>query len=73
MREQLLKRLEQLKGELESGQRMLAELDGRREGLQRTLLRIGGAIQVLEEECARAPESEAEAKPDKPLRVAAGG
>jgi predicted nuclease with TOPRIM domain len=73
MREQLLKRLERLKGEFEQGQRMLAELDGRREGLQRTLLRIGGAIQVLEEECDRPPESEAEAKPDKSLRVAAGG
>ena len=75
MRERLLKRMEELKAELESGQRMLAEIAARRESLQCTLLRIGGAIQVLEEECARdqAEGEDANSKPEKALRVAASG
>ena len=56
MKEQLIKRLEQLKSELDAGQKMLAELDARRHGVQQALLRISGAIQVLEEECAKAQE-----------------
>ena len=49
MQEQVQQRLEQLRSEFEAGQRMLAELDARRAELQQTLLRIGGAAQVLEE------------------------
>jgi predicted nuclease with TOPRIM domain len=49
MREQLEQRLHQLKAEFETGQKMLAELEQRRANLEQTLLRITGAIQVLEE------------------------
>ena len=49
MQAQVQQRLEELRSELEAGQRMLAELDARRAELQQTLLRIGGAVQVLEE------------------------
>ncbi len=49
MREQLEQRLSQLKQELESGQQMLEEQEKRRAQLRDTLLRISGAIQVLEE------------------------
>lgn len=49
MREQLELRLKELTAELETGQQMLAELDAKRADLQQTLLRIGGAIQVLSE------------------------
>lgn len=49
MKEQLEKRLSELKSEFESGQKMLAELDAKRNDLQNTLLRISGAIQVIEE------------------------
>ena len=42
-------RLELLRNEFETGQRQLAELDSRRAQLTETLLRISGAIQVLEE------------------------
>ena len=42
-------RLEELRTEHRNGQRLLADLDGRRDSLRATLLRIGGAIQVLEE------------------------
>lgn len=49
MREQLQKRLAELKSEFEAGQKMLAELEKKRSDLETTLLRISGAIQVVEE------------------------
>lgn len=49
MRTKLEKRMEQLKDELDAGQKMLAELEERKANLTTTLLRIQGAIQVLEE------------------------
>ena len=53
MREQLEKRLNELKAEFQMGQKTLAELDTRQANLRETLLRISGAIQVLEEELAK--------------------
>ncbi len=53
MREQLLKRLQELKAEYESGQKMVAEFETKQLELQKTLLRISGAIQVLEEELTK--------------------
>ena len=49
MKEQITRRLEELRAEFEVGQTMLAELDARQANLKNSLLRIGGAIQVLEE------------------------
>lgn len=49
MREQLEQRVRELKAEQHRGQQMLAELEGREAELRQTLLRISGAIQVLEE------------------------
>jgi uncharacterized coiled-coil protein SlyX len=49
MREQLEQRITELEAEQEKGQHMLSDLDARRAELQQTLLRISGAIQVLEE------------------------
>jgi len=49
MREWVATRLGELNAEFETGQRMLAELDEKRERLRESLLRIGGAIQVLQE------------------------
>jgi predicted nuclease with TOPRIM domain len=50
VREQLEQRLAVLKSEYETGQQMLSELEARQARLRETLLRISGAIQVLEEE-----------------------
>ncbi len=50
MREKLEKRLDTLKSEFESGQKMLRELDAQRNELTQKMMRISGAIQVLEEE-----------------------
>ena len=49
MREQIEKRLTELRGEYEEGQRMLADLQARQNSLHETLLRIAGAIMVMEE------------------------
>ena len=56
MKEQLEQRLTELKTEFESGQKVLIELETKQANLQNTLLRIQGAIQVLEEELAKADE-----------------
>ncbi|MBE7470144.1 MAG: hypothetical protein DPW09_39880 [Anaerolineae bacterium] len=53
MREQLEQRLNELKAEFEAGQKMLTELEAKKSELQATLLRISGAIQVIEEMLAQ--------------------
>ena len=57
MKEQLEQRLEALKTEYEAGQKMLADLETRKATLRETLLRIAGAIQVLDEELGK-PEDQ---------------
>jgi hypothetical protein len=49
VKEQLNERLDALRGEYTAGQQMLAELEARQAEVGQTLLRISGAIQVLEE------------------------
>jgi predicted nuclease with TOPRIM domain len=49
MKDQLVQRLQELKAEYESGQKMLADLQAKQANLEKTMLRISGAIQVLEE------------------------
>jgi hypothetical protein len=57
MKEQLTQRLAALKTEFEAGQKMLADLETRQTDLRNTLIRISGAVQVLEEELAKAAAS----------------
>jgi hypothetical protein len=56
MRERLEQRLGELRGELERGQRMLQEIEARRTEMRDSLLRLSGAIRVLEEELQRPAE-----------------
>ncbi|NET44179.1 hypothetical protein [Okeania sp. SIO2B3] len=58
MKEQLEQRLQKLRNELASGQKMVAELKAKQKNLNQTLLRIEGAIQVLEEEIAKIEEDD---------------
>ncbi|MBP1468720.1 hypothetical protein EYB53_023600 [Candidatus Chloroploca sp. M-50] len=51
-------RLAQLRAEHEAGQKMLTELDAKRQEIRDTLLRISGAIQVLDEELAKVAQAE---------------
>ncbi len=53
MREQIENRLNELRQEFETGQSRLRELETQRARLSETLLRISGAIQVLEETLAQ--------------------
>lgn len=57
---QITQRLEKLQAEYASGQQMLAELEAKQENLKTTLLRISGAIQVLEELLAESPAASTE-------------
>lgn len=50
MKQKLEERLNELRAEFESGQKMLADLEARQANMRDSLLRISGAIQVLEEE-----------------------
>ena len=49
MHEQMERRRQELREQLELGERRLRELDEERAQLQQTLLRIAGASQVLDE------------------------
>jgi len=64
MRTQLEQRLQALHAEYAAGQKVLVELDAKQMHLRETLLRISGAIQVLEEELStsdsQAPTSESQ-------------
>jgi hypothetical protein len=59
-------RLDDLRAEFESGQSLLTELDARRASTQETLLRISGAIQVLEELLHQAPDAGDDGQPAGP-------
>ena len=50
LRERLEQRLKALQAEFETGQKMLADLEAQRASLRDTLLRLAGAISVLQEE-----------------------
>ncbi len=56
MTERLRQRLEALREEFESGQKMLSDKEAECSRLRETLLRISGAIQVLEEELGATAE-----------------
>lgn len=58
MKQQLQQRLQQLKTELESGQKVLIDLEAKQINIRETLLRISGAIQVIEEELAKEDETQ---------------
>ena len=56
MRQQVERRLHALQAEWASGQHMLAELETQQTNLRNTLLRISGAMQVLDKLQAQTPE-----------------
>ena len=54
MRERLEQRLAELRKEFQEGQKTIVELESKLTNVRSTVLRISGAIQVLEEELALA-------------------
>ena len=59
MEEQLQKRLEELRKDFEIGQARLRELETEQAYVRETMLRISGAIQVLEEALRTNKQAEA--------------
>ncbi|MDP4182077.1 MAG: hypothetical protein Q8942_13435 [Bacillota bacterium] len=49
MKEKLEARVNELKAELETGRKIMDEIEMKRANLGQTIIRISGAIQVLEE------------------------
>lgn len=72
MRERLQARLEELKRDFETGQARLRELEAQEARLRETMLRISGAIQVLEEELSQAQTERAAADDSSDLSAEAG-
>lgn len=62
MREQLEKRLEELRAEFEKGKATLQELEAKTSSVREMMLRLSGAIQVLQEELERESPANAEGK-----------
>ena len=58
MHQQLIQRLQELKKEYELGQKTLTNLEIQQANLRETLLRISGAIQVIQEELSKVTEAE---------------
>jgi len=65
MQNNIQTRLQQLRAEYQNGQQTLKELQQEQVSLEHTLLRIAGAIQVLEELLADVPQEESSVKPQK--------
>jgi chromosome segregation ATPase len=65
MKSHIQRRIQSLKAESEAGQKLLAEYEAKQRNLRETLLRISGAIQVLEEVLAEA-DSEANGEVSQP-------
>ena len=57
MQDQLEQRLKELKTEFENGQKAMTDLDSKRANVQKSMLKISGAIQVLEEEIEKSIRS----------------
>ncbi|WP_432194820.1 hypothetical protein [Streptomyces sp. bgisy027] len=66
MRAEIEKRVSELESEYREGQRMLADLEAKQADLQQTLLRISGALQVLNELLAAENASETHAAEPAP-------
>jgi uncharacterized coiled-coil protein SlyX len=65
MRERLEQRLTELRTEFESGQQTLNQLETQATAVRQTLLRISGAIQVLEEELGDTGQSHGNSSEDE--------
>jgi hypothetical protein len=74
MKEQLEQRRKALKAEYESGQKMIAESEASLGNMRTSMLRISGAIQVLEELLAATeeePKGDGKAKGKQIVKTAA--
>ena len=74
LKKQLEQRLTALQEEYDSGKKFLDELEARQNNVKETLLRIAGAVQVLEEELAKANTAEHNGgQPTEPQSMSSDG
>ena len=66
MQTKLRHRLEELRAEYEKGRKTLEDLENQAANVRATLLRISGAVQVLQEELGEGEGSEEPRHPDYP-------
>ncbi len=65
MKQQLEQRLKELNAEFEAGQKALADMEFKQTNLRSTLLRISGAMQVLQEELEKKNKSNDTGQPEE--------
>lgn len=70
MKEKISQRIDELKREYDTGIKLQADYVAKQKDLQETLLRISGAIQILEEVLAEA-DSEANGEVSQPKEIQA--
>lgn len=70
MKAEIEKRVSELETEYREGQRMLADLEAKQADLQQTVLRISGALQVLNELLAADNAEAGRAEPAPPTTAA---
>ena len=63
MEDRLRRRLRELRAEYDKGRQTLDELEGQAASVRATLLRIAGAVQVLQEELGESPRETLAAAP----------
>ena len=63
MEDRLRRRLRELRAEYDKGRQTLDELEGQAASVRATLLRIAGAVQVLQEELGESPRETLAATP----------
>ncbi|WP_405956587.1 hypothetical protein [Streptomyces phaeochromogenes] len=73
MRAEIEKRVSELETEYREGHRMLADLEAKQADVQQTVLRISGALQVLNELLAAENASETDGTEPAPSAAAAAG
>ncbi len=65
MKEQLEKRLQELRAEYEKGKATLEDLETKASNVRAMMLRLSGAIQVLQEELDRADPERSSSSPEQ--------
>ena len=69
MRDRLEERLKELSAESEKGQKVQTQLDAQQKSIQESMLRISGAIRVLEEEIDRSKKDSEGGDPQREAEV----
>ncbi len=73
MKKQMEKRLKELRDEFDSGQQMITETEASLANMRTSMLRISGAVQVLEEQLGLETAAKGDGAAKKPEAAAVAG